>query len=137
VAAGDRTAAVGIEPLSSAAVALRDALPAAATGSPVVDAEGRLLGLVDVAVQPTVGAADAAATANATVLLPGRRIAARLGELRPGKGTVYVGWRRHYECAGRLDAYARSQHPGYRKRDARLNAPLEISRLPGTQVEGG
>jgi hypothetical protein len=111
-------------PIADAAVRLRGTLPATATGAPVLDADGRLVGLAEVAGR------------SGPALLPARTISERLGELQPGEGTVFAGWRRHYACSGRLDAHARAQHPGYRLLDARLNAPVDVSRLPGAKVAG-
>jgi hypothetical protein len=66
-------------------------------------------------------------------VVPWRTVRTRLAELEPGAQRVYVGWREQYRCAGRLRAYAIGRHPGFRLRDARLNAPLPATRLPGTE----
>lgn len=99
-------------------------LPAAASGAPLIGADGRLAGLVQVVRRGgrTVRAA-----------LPWTTIAARMEELRPGGRAQYVGWRRHYRCAGALDRHAAAAHPGYRPADAKLNAPVPATRLRGTQ----
>jgi hypothetical protein len=114
-------------PIARSAIPLRGALPAKATGSPVLDTDGRLLGMVEIA---------RASGRTQAAMLRVRTIDARMRELQPGDGPVYVGWRRHYACTGRLDAHARAQHSGYRARDARLNRPVRISRLPGSRVAG-
>jgi hypothetical protein len=134
-----RERGLGETSIAPAAVRLRGRLPLAATGSPVVDADGRLLGILALgsAGRSASGTDAPAGAAPSAALVPARTIDARLGELSPGEGTVFVGWRRHYACAGRLDAHAAANHPGYRERDARLNAPVTVSRLPGSEVPGG
>ena len=66
----------------------------------------------------------------------GREIRKRLDQLQPGPRSVYVGWADQYRCVGRQDAYAREMHPGYRLSDARFNAPVAPTRLPGTRRDG-
>ena len=66
-------------------------------------------------------------------VVPWATVRTRLAELQPGARRVYVGWLEQYRCAGRLRAYAIAHHPGFRLRDARLNAPLPATRLPGTE----
>jgi len=56
-----------------------------------------------------------------------------LAELQPDKQRVYVGWADQYRCARQLHAYEQARHPRYREIDARLNAPVPATRLPGTQ----
>jgi S1-C subfamily serine protease len=99
-------------------------LPAAASGAPLLGADGRLAGLAQVVEGD--GRTRRAA-------LPWETINARLGELRAGGRAQYVGWRRHYRCNDALQAYARARHPRFRARDARLNAPVPATRLPGTE----
>ena len=65
--------------------------------------------------------------------LPWALIDTRLRELRSGGRAVYVGWSRHYRCAGALHAYAAAAYPGFRPADATLNAAVPASRLPGTE----
>jgi hypothetical protein len=65
--------------------------------------------------------------------MPWATIAERLGELRPGPSTIYVGWRARNRCAAPLHALAARLHPGFQPRDARLNVPVPATRLPGTQ----
>ena len=60
-------------------------------------------------------------------------IKARIAELRPGPRRVFVGWADQYRCVGRQHARARAAHPGFRPADARLNAPVAPTRLPGTK----
>jgi hypothetical protein len=107
-------------PPSDDARPLTGTLTAEDTGAPVIDANGRLSGLVRAGDQ---GAAE----------LPWDLINDRLQELRPGAGTVFAGWKPHYRCATALQARALAQHPGYDPDDARLNAPVPATRLPGTQ----
>jgi len=88
-------------------------------GSPVFDGRGRVAGIV--------------ARWSPASVVPWGTVRRRLGELQPGPQRVYVGWRDQYRCAGRLRAFAVARHPGFRRRDARLNAPLPATRLPGTE----
>jgi hypothetical protein len=90
------------------------------TGAPLVDGRRRLVGLV------RTGAAGAAA-------LPWGSVRARLDELEPGRRAIFTGWRRHYHCAPGLHGYASAHHPGFRRIDARLDAPVPATRLPGTE----
>jgi S1-C subfamily serine protease len=91
------------------------------SGGPVLDADGRLVGMAF--------ARDGAPG----VAVPWGRIRARLDELKPGAREMYVGWRAQYRCVGRQNAYARALRPGFRASDARLNAPVPATRLPGTE----
>jgi S1-C subfamily serine protease len=100
------------------------ALPPEASGAPLLDGDGRLAGMVQVVERG--GRVIRAA-------LPWATIAARVGELQPGDRAQYVGWRRHYRCATALHRHAAAQHPRYRRGDARLNAPVPATRLPGTE----
>jgi S1-C subfamily serine protease len=93
-----------------------------ASGGPLLDARGRFVGLA--AVDPN----------GKAVTIPGRLIAERFDQLNRGRTTVYVGWREHYRCAGRLHALA-AGHAGYRPVDARLNAPVPATRLVPTEKE--
>jgi hypothetical protein len=88
-------------------------------GSVVLDSRDRVVGLV--------------ARWDPATVVPWSTVRTRLDELQPGARRVYVGWREQYRCAGDLRAYARAEHPGFRLRDARLNAPLPATRLPGTE----
>jgi hypothetical protein len=88
-------------------------------GSTVFDGRGRVVGIV--------------AHWSPESVVPWKTVRARLAELQPGEDRVYVGWRDQYRCAGQLRAYALARHPGFRVRDARLNAPLPATRLPGTE----
>jgi S1-C subfamily serine protease len=99
-------------------------LPAAASGAPLLGTDGRLAGIALILER------DGRTTRAA---LPWETIDARLRELEPGGRAQYVGWRRHYRCGGALHRYASAQHPGYRSGDARLNAPVPATRLPGTE----
>jgi S1-C subfamily serine protease len=92
-----------------------------ASGGPLVDRDGRLIGMA-------LSAGDAPGSA-----LPWDTIRQRLAELRPGPRRVYVGWREQYRCARDLNADVRAAHPGFLARDARLDAPVPATRLPGTQ----
>ena len=95
------------------------------SGGPVVDGKGRLVGIA-MATEP--GARHAGALA-----VPWSAVQARLDELQPGPRRVFVGWREQYRCVPRLHAYAAAEHPGYRRIDARINAPVPATRLTGTQ----
>jgi S1-C subfamily serine protease len=103
------------------AIRLDAAVVPESTGGPVVNARGELVGL-------------AMATSEGTALaLPWATVEARLDELEVDRQRVYVGWREHYRCAPQLHAYAEREHPGYRPIDARINAPVPATRLPGTE----
>jgi S1-C subfamily serine protease len=91
-------------------------------GGPVVDANGRLVGMT----MPTSGDERGLA-------IPWSEIKARLDELTLDKQRIYVGWRDQYRCAPQLHAYATREHPGYNAIDARINAPVPATRLPGTE----
>ncbi|MDA0168020.1 serine protease [Solirubrobacter taibaiensis] len=92
------------------------------SGGPVVDAAGRLMGM-----------ARAGLDGEPATTVPSARIKARIAELRPGPRSVFVGWAEQYRCVGRQHARARAAHPGFRPADARLNAPVAPTRLPGTE----
>ena len=130
-----RVAVTGAAGGSTRGVAARHAvgidapgLPAASSGAPLIGADGRLVGLAQVV---------AGRKRTLRAALPWITIDERLRELRPGGRAAYVGWRRHYRCAGALHRYAANRHPGYRHGDAQLNAPVPATRLPGTaEVDG-
>ena len=67
-----------------------------------------------------------------SVAVPMSLVRERMRDLRPGSGTVYIGWGEYYRCAPLQNAYAAAAYPGFRRRDARLNAPVPASRLRGT-----
>jgi S1-C subfamily serine protease len=96
------------------------------SGGPVIDGKGRL---VAVAMATEEGARQEEALA-----VPWSVVQARLDKLQPGPDRIYVGWRDEYRCASNQHAYAAAEHPGYRRADARINAPIPATRLPGTQV---
>ena len=98
-------------------------LPEAA-GGPVVDQQGRMVGITQSAGAPEPGPGAALAWAA---------IDRRLRMLRPGPRQVYVGWRTQYRCAAELHRATKTAHPAFRGRDARLNAPVAPTRLPGTE----
>jgi S1-C subfamily serine protease len=116
---GGASAAAGLR--ITAALPLAGALVPESSGGPLVDAKGRFVGLA------VVDRGGMAAT------LPGKVIADRLGQLDPGRTTVYVGWRDHYSCAGRLHALAAARHAGFKPADARLDAPVTPTRLTPTE----
>jgi len=99
-------------------------LPATASGAPLLGADGRLAGLAQIVQR---------AGRTTRTALPWETIRARLGELQPGGRAQYVGWRRHYRCNDALQDYVSARHPAFRPRDARLNAPVPATRLPGTE----
>ncbi len=115
--------APGLQPAGG--LALDGPLPLAASGSPLMAADGGLAGLA-------VVVADGAVTRRAA--LPWALVESRLRELRAGGTTVYVGWNRHYRCAPALHAYAAAAYPGFRPDDATLNAAVPASRVPGTEA---
>lgn len=104
---------------------LDSSLPREATGAPLLDSTGSVWGAVQV-IAPRGRAPRARA-------IPASAIADRLSELRPGTRTVYAGWRDRYRCAPRLHAYSRDAHPGFVPDDARINARVPATRVPGTE----
>jgi len=99
------------------------------SGGPVIDQAGRLVGMAQAMNAPRVD--------GPAVAVPWNDIRQRLDQLKPGPRTVYVGWANQYRCVGRQDAYAREMHPGYKRSDARFNAPVAPTRLPGTEGMDG
>ena len=106
---------------------LAGALPAAASGAPLLTSDGRLAGLALVV---------PAARGVRRAMLPWPAIEARLDELREGDQAVYVGWSRHYRCTPALQKLAAAAYPGFRRADAVLNAAVPATRLPGTEGVG-
>jgi S1-C subfamily serine protease len=111
-------------PKLDSAIRLDGAVVPESTGGPVVNPDGELVGMA----MATTAGEQAGALA-----VPWSAIQARLGELQVDERRIYVGWRSYYRCAPRLHAYARHEHAGYRPLDARINAPVPATRLPGTE----
>jgi S1-C subfamily serine protease len=100
------------------------------TGGPIVDPNGRLVGMV------VTGSANDAAAPTRAMASPA--IEKRLSELKPGPRAVYVGWRSQYRCAAQLNAATKAAHPAFEVRDAWINAPVPATRVPGAGgVDGG
>ena len=114
----------GLRPFTGA-IRLDAPIVPESSGGPVVDDEGRLVGVA----MATEGATQAEALA-----LPWSDVKTLLDQLQPGPRRVYVGWREQYRCAPQLHAYAAAVYPGYRKQDAVINAPVPATRLPGTKA---
>jgi S1-C subfamily serine protease len=110
-------------------VPLDSSLVPEVSGGPVIDEAGRLVGMAEAKNAPGV-------TAPA-VTVPWARIKEKLAQLKPGPRRVYVGWAAQYRCAGRQHAYARATHPGFQPSDARLDAPITPTRLPGSEGVDG
>ena len=91
-----------------------------AGGGPVLDADGRLVGL--------------ATGTDAT--LPWPAIQRRLDQLVPGPRRVFAGWRDQYDCAARLNRVTRAAHPRFEPADARLVIEVPPTRIPGAEVSG-
>lgn len=91
-----------------------------ASGGPVLDADGRLVGVVT--------------ATDATLTWPAIR--RRLDQLVAGPRRVFAGWRDQYDCAARLNRVTRAAHPRFKAADARLVIEVAPSRVPGTEVEG-
>jgi S1-C subfamily serine protease len=100
-------------------VGLRGALAPEASGGPVLDAAGRVVAITDV-------------VSGRAAAVPIGLVKKRMHDLRPGPGTQFVGWSEYYRCAPLQQAYAEASYPGFRRQDARLNAPVPATRLPGT-----
>jgi S1-C subfamily serine protease len=115
----------GGSPLPSRTTALDTPLVPEVSGGAVLDEAGRLVGMA-ISQEGRPG-----------LSLPWRAISGRLNELRPGPREVYVGWRDQYRCVSAQHAYARAHHPGFRARDARLDAYVPATRLPGTEALDG
>src|SRR3954471_6372081 len=117
-------------PLPATGIPLDSPLVPEISGGPVIDQAGRLVGMAQ--------AMNAPRPDGPAVAVPWSEIRRRLDQLQPGPRSVYVGWADQYRCVGRQDAYAREMHPGYKASDARLNVPVEPTRLPGTEgMDGG
>jgi hypothetical protein len=99
---------------------LDGALVAEAAGGPVLDVEGRLVGIVD----GTGGT------------LAWDEVKRRIDELQPGARRVFAGWRGQYDCVRRLHKITSAAHPAFRPDDARLTAPVPATRVPGAEVHG-
>lgn len=109
-----------LPPLAQA-IELDAAVVPESTGGPVVTDDGAVVGMA------------MATTRGGAVAIPWAIVEARLGELEVDERRIFVGWREHYRCAPQLHAYAEREHPGYRASDARINAPVPATRLPGTE----
>ena len=118
-------AGTAMRPFPPSTTALDAPLVPEVSGGPVLDEAGRLVGMA------------IARDSGAGLTLPWEAIRRRLDELRPGPREVYVGWRDQYRCVSALHAYAREHHPGFHARDARLNAYVPATRLPGTEALDG
>jgi S1-C subfamily serine protease len=123
-AAGGRVRIDPMLPPLAGTIRLDSALVPEASGGPIVDADGRVVGV----------AAVTGASHGGAVALPWPAIRRRLDQLRLDVRRLYVGWRDQYRCVGALHAFATAHHPGFRRKDARLNAPVPATRLPGTGV---
>lgn len=97
-------------------------LPFAASGAPALDDAGHVAGVI------VVGYGKSSPSVR-----PWKSVQRLLDDLQPGPRRIYVGWRDQYRCTPLLHRYAQAHHPGYRERDAVLNAPLPATRLPGTK----
>jgi S1-C subfamily serine protease len=112
-------------PAAGGMTALDAPLVPESSGGAVLDQADRLVGM----------AIPRASGPGAT--LPWTTVRRRLQELRPGPREVYVGWRNQYRCVSALHRYAREHYPGFRASDARLNAYVPATRLPGTEALDG
>lgn len=113
----------GLAPLAGV-IRLDAPLVPESSGGPVVDGAGRIVGMAM--------ATEHGAERDEAVAVPWSAVRARLDELELGARRVYVGWRDQYRCAPSMHAYAAAEHPAYRRLDARINAPVKATRLPGT-----
>ena len=105
------------------AVQLDGSLVPEATGGPILDDAGRLVAIAQV---------TDSAQAKRNTAVAWSTVRRRLDELAAGPRRLFVGWRYQYRCAKAMNAYTRADHPGFRPGDARLNAPVPATRLPGT-----
>ncbi len=112
-------------PATGGMTALDSPLVPEVSGGAVLDEADRLVGM---AIPSESGAGRT---------LPWATIRRRLQQLQPGPREVYVGWRDQYRCVAALHRYAREHHPGFHARDARLNAYVPATRLPGTETLDG
>jgi hypothetical protein len=103
--------------IAGAPLTLDAQLVAEAAGGPILDAQGRLIGI-------------ATPTGNT---IPWPAVKRRLDELRPGPRRVFAGWRDQYRCAGRLTRATRQAHPAFKPQDARLVVEIPATRIPGAE----
>ena len=103
---------------------LTGALDLEASGGPLLDAAGNVA-----AVTTVVRGGDGRRRAAA---VPMNLVQQRLNDLRSGPGTIFAGWSDYYRCAPQQHRYAEAAYPGFRRSDARLEAPVPASRLKGT-----
>jgi hypothetical protein len=107
----------GLVALTGTATPTGNVAPARnASGSPLIDDSGHIVGI---------------RTRGSMTRWPA--VKRLLDRLQPDKQRVYVGWADQYRCARQLHTYEHARHPHYREIDARLNAPVPATRLPGTQ----
>jgi hypothetical protein len=100
---------------------LDSALVPEVAGGPILDANGDL-----VAIAMGAGAVKSWDT-----------VRDRLDDLVAGPRHMFAGWKAQYRCAGRMHADMLRRHPAYQRADARLNAPVPATRLPGTEELDG
>jgi S1-C subfamily serine protease len=99
--------------VASAPLKLDTPLVPEAAGGPILDTQGRLLGI-------------AASSGGA---IPWDAVKRRLDELKPGPQRVFVGWRDQYSCSSRLNRLTLAAHPAFKPQDARLVVPITPTRV--------
>jgi S1-C subfamily serine protease len=99
--------------VSGAPLKLDAPLVPEAAGGPILDAQGRLLGIA----APSGGA------------IPWAAVKLRLDELQPGAHRVFAGWRDQYGCSTRLNRLTLAAHPAFKPQDARLVVPITPTRV--------
>jgi S1-C subfamily serine protease len=88
-----------------------------AGGGPVLDAQGRLVGI----------------GTQAGTTIPWVAIKLSLDGLVPGVRRVFAGWQDQYDCAARLSRVTKAEHPGFQLHDVRLAVEIPATRVPGSE----
>lgn len=88
-----------------------------AAGGPVLDAQGRLVGI----------------GSHEGTTIPWASIKLSLDGLVPGVRRVFAGWQDQYDCAARLNRDTRKAHPAFKPADVRLVVDIPATRIPGSK----
>ncbi|MCU1677794.1 MAG: extracellular solute-binding protein [Frankiales bacterium] len=100
-------------PILRAAMVYDGAPPVDLTGGPVIDVQGRMVGLATMGPRARNAAVD------------GATINALLGSLEHGDGAAHGGWDDAPRCHRQLDDWAAARRAGFVAADAKLGPPLD------------